>query len=292
MTNQIEQKCATVALLGIPNAGKSTLINNIIGEKIAAVHRKPQTTRKSLIGIHTEKNCQLVLIDTPGLHESDKKLNKKMLHELNQAIAEADILAVLLEINHEVPQIIDHYIDKIRGSKDVLLILNKIDLPKGEWVLDPQDVQKKYNLPIIQISALKNNGQAALIKELQNRASTHPFFYDKDDLTTASYRLIAENCIMENVMEQLHQEIPYQTAVKIESYKEGEKKIHIKAVIIVNRSSHKGMVIGKQGLAIKKIRQAAERELHKLTGQTVTLSLFVKVDQDWLKNDNKVKEYF
>ena len=284
-------KCATVALLGVPNSGKSTLLNSILGMKLAAVHRKVQMTRKNQLGIHTEHNCQLVFIDTPGIHHSDKALNKKMLGELRTALAGADIVLVLIEAQRSIPAIINAYLTDTQGSTKNIIVVNKTDEPKTDWQLDPEVLKQQYGLPVILISARQNTGIQDLIKFLQEGAPKHPFFYDADDLTTTSMRDIAADCIREKLMEYLHDEIPYETGVVVEEYQEGKKKIKIKATIMVNHKSQKGIVIGHKGENIAKIRQAAERDFGVICEKFVSLQLFVKVDDGWIKDGRKVDEY-
>lgn len=290
-TNSDNQRCATIALLGIPNSGKSTLINSILGEKLAAVHHKPQMTRKNLLGIHTEKNIQLVFVDTPGIHENEDKLNQKMKKELAKAIEESDVVAVLLETNKNFPAVIKNELEKISKKKQIVFLINKIDLPIKTWKVQAQSLVDMYGFEIFPISALKEKGIANFIKYLQGIAPESPFFYDPDSLTTTTYRDLSADCIREKVMEYVHDEIPYQTAVRIEDYKETEKRIIISAVIIVNKESQKAIVIGHQGNTIQRIIKESHQALKKLTGCHVRVKIYVKVDQNWIKNDDKITEY-
>lgn len=244
----MKQKCATIVFLGVPNSGKSTLMNAILGVKVAAVHRKPQMTRKNQLGIYTDDQYQLIFLDTPGIHESNKKLNKRMLKEIYDAVDEADTVAVLLEVNQKPPFVLEKLLTQLNSQrKNIMILLNKIDLPAKFWVLQPDLVKKKYDVPVYMVSALKKTGIELLIETFKKSAGEHPFFYDSDDLTTSTYREIAADCIREKIMEFLHKEIPYETAVVIESYKENPKKIKIDAVIVVNQGSQKAIMLGKGG---------------------------------------------
>ncbi len=290
--HQSKQKCLTIAFLGMPNAGKSTLMNSIIGEAIAAVHPKPQMTRHNLLGICTQENTQLIFIDTPGLHQATTKLNQIMVQQLDAAIEEADLVCILLEVDKKVPLILDEYIKKIKTKKNLAILLNKTDQNLEKWCLDPKTVDQKYGLPVIPVSGLTGKGVGDLVKILKKEAKEHPFYYSEDDLTSSTCRELTSEYIREQVMEYLHQEIPYQISVKIESYKEKPNNVSIKAVIIVNKESQKGMVIGKNGKTIDKIRKAAIHKIKKLVQSRVSLSLFVKIEKDWIKNSKKIKELF
>ncbi|MFH1355980.1 MAG: GTPase Era [bacterium] len=285
-------KSLTIALLGVPNAGKSTLINAIVGQSLAAVHHKPQMTRRNLLGIHTKNNTQLIFIDTPGLHKPEGVLNEIMMQNLNEALAEADLVCVLLEADRKPPAIITDAISRLHDDKKLVLLLNKADVNSKDWVLDPKKLITQFQLPLFVVSALKNKGIDGLIDYLQKEAVEQPFFYNEDDLTTATCRDLVKEYIRQEVMEHLHQEIPYHVGVVIDSFEEKEKKSAIKAAIIVNRDSQKGMVIGKGGKTIDKIRKAAILRIKELMGTPITLSLYVKVDQNWIKSGEKIKEYF
>ena len=277
------QKCLTIALLGVPNAGKSSLLNAIVGERLAAVHRKPQMTRRNLLGLMTEGDTQLIFIDTPGLHDRQATLNKKMHDSLMRAIDEADLVLVLLEVHRETPELLLQQMESVIKQKPILIAVNKCDKPQRDWVLDLNELKVKYLSEAMPISALNGVGVRELVEALKLRAKEHPFYYDPDDLTTSSLRDLAADTILEQVMEFLHDEIPYEIRIEIESYEDLPKKAAIRAVIIVNRDSQKGMVIGKRGSIIEKIRQESERKFAKIAGKPVKMNLFVKVEAGWIK---------
>ncbi|MBF0105795.1 MAG: GTPase Era [Deltaproteobacteria bacterium] len=287
------QKTATIALIGIPNAGKSTLMNALIKAKVAAVHRKPQMTRKNQIGIITDGTTQLVFVDTPGLHQNTKVLNQIMQRELYRVIDESDVIAILVEVHTPVPVEIEAVIQSVKKKKkEWALIINKMDMPPHRHVLNKEDLQQKYQASVLAVSALKEDGLAALLDYLKGQAREHPFCYDPDDLTTATCREIAAECLREKMMEYLHKEIPYESTVYIEAYKEGPQKIKIDAVIVVNKKSQKGIVLGENGVNIRRIRKAAELEFAKVVGVKVVFKLFVKVDDGWVSHEQKIREYF
>jgi GTPase len=284
------QRCSTIVILGEPNAGKSTLLNALIKEKIAPVHSKPQMTRKNLLGILTEGDHQLIFVDTPGLHVSKQKFNQYLLKDLELMLSGADVVLLLLDVEHEFPEILTQKLEQIK-DKRIFMVMNKIDLPAHDHKLDGKYLADNFSFPIFPISAMKKHGLGELVKELKACAPEQKFLYDADDLTTATYREIASELLREKVMEFTHKEIPYQATTFIESYQESEKRITISANIIVNRESHKGIMIGKGGANLKRIEQTTHRELKELTGQHVRLKLHVKVDENWIMSDAKISEY-
>ena len=279
-----KQKSVTLAIVGCPNAGKSTLINQILRQKIAPVHSKPQMTRKNILGVHTQDHVQLIFLDTPGWHSSGKALNQALRRELSLALEEAQALVVMIDCLKEFPQ---DLLDYLNTTSEVpkFYILNKMD--KG----DPLPyLQKLQNEKCFSLSALTGEGVPELLMELQKIESDDPFFYDPDDITSASLREIVRELIREKVMDLLQKEIPYEVGVRIDEYKELPGKHDIQASLILNRDSQKGVVIGKGGSMLKKIRLAATKEVEKLVDEKVKLNLFVKVIPGWVKDDSKLKE--
>ncbi len=279
-------KSGYIAILGAPNSGKSTLLNAILKDKIAAVTDKPQTTRKRLKGIYTTDSCQMIFLDTPGIHYSEKKLNRFMMDEINQAIADADILCYLVSLDQPS-------FPKIKTlSKPSLLVINKSDLPEQARKTSREKLCRLFpDLPCVLISALQKTGIDNFLRMVEGLMNEGPRFYPEDELTDASLREISAEIIREKVFESMHQEIPYATAVEIIHFKESADRHRIEALIIVEQESQKGMVIGKGGAMIKKIGSSARVDLEKLVGTKVFLDLKVKVDKNWTKNQGKLDHY-
>ncbi len=300
-------KSGFVALLGVPNAGKSTLLNSLLGEKLTAVCDKPQTTRKRFKGILNSKSSQIIFLDTPGIHTSDKKLNQFMHAEVDEAIRDADVLCFLLPVDQKLPQSLAQLIKKLE-SKKPLIFLTKCDLEKKLWKLDITEALSLSNAKIVPISAVSGESLKILLQALERRLPEAPALYPVDELTDVSMREIAAEIIREKIVELTHQEIPYSTAVVIDTYKDpinfpsplegegaqrgGEKVMtHIEASIIVDQDSQKGIVIGKGGELIKQIGSLARADLQKIIGTQVFLGLNVKVDKNWTKNPARLMQY-
>lgn len=291
MTNTTQ--FASVAIMGQPNAGKSTLINAIVGEKIAPVHRKPQMTRKNLLGIYSKDKVQLVFMDTPGFHQNRQPLGGAMRSEIDLAVRECDHILVLLDVTEPWEDEFKKQLDALLQIKTVWFVLNKIDLVKKNWVVNEKTIAALYpENPFYFVSAKTGAGVADLVQSLCAQAPEGPFCYDAGLFTGTSTRQIVIDLIREKMMECLGRELPYHAAVVIEEYKEQERKDRIKAMIVVNRESQKPIVIGRRGDMIRRIRETAERDLEKLLDKRVVLNLFVKVDEDWVRDEIRVKEYF
>ncbi len=279
---------ACVVIVGLPNAGKSTLLNRLVGEKLAPVHRKAQMTRKNLLGVCTRGDVQIAFLDTPGLTDIDKPLNRLLKKETQMALSQADIVLVLQDVLESVSPRLEEIVATSRSP--LLLAMNKIDGAGEKQALSAEILRTPF-AQVFRLSALTGEGVDALWDALAAMAPESPHHYADDDLTDVSVRDLAAEIIREHVMQNLHEEIPYEAAVHIESYKEETTLHRIEAVIIVNKNSQKGMVIGKGGATLKKIGTAARQDLAKLAGAKVHLALFVKVDENWIKNDRKVSDY-
>jgi GTP-binding protein Era len=285
-------KSSVIALFGAPNAGKSTLLNALVGERLAPVHRKAQMTRKNLVGLCSREGCQLVFIDTPGFHDEDRPFNRELRQELNRALSDCDHVLVLIDAGQALDPLLRQKIEAVIREKAVLFVLNKADLPPAKRRLDEKAMRAAFpGGDIISISALTGKGVEALRKRLEDEAHPGPLLFPEDDLTTANLRELAAQTVLEKVMEHLHEELPYQIAVAVESYVESTARDTISAVIAVNRDSQKGMVIGRGGITLKKIGSDARRALEQFLGRKVRLELFVKVDRDWVKDPVKIRGY-
>ena len=287
------KKSGIVAIIGKPNVGKSTLLNNILGQKIAITSRKPQTTRHNLLGIYTETNTQIVFIDTPGINKETKKaLNRQMNKFAWQSMEFVDAVIMLFETGNfcEEEQEIVNNLKNINIPK--FCILNKIDKkPNKEDLLE--ELNFLANLcdwqEIIPISALKKQNLDDLIKSLSKILKQQDFIYPEEQITTAGMRYLAAELIREKLFRYLHQEVPYSLGVIIEKYQEEEDKITIMANIITERESQKGIIIGKNARTLKAVGTAARKELEEILEKKVFLKTIVSVKNNWQDNDSILK---
>lgn len=287
-------KSGYIAILGVPNAGKSTLLNAILKEKIAPVTDKPQTTRKRLKGIYTTDVCQMIFLDTPGIHHSEKNLNRFMRGEIDEAIRDADILVYLFAVDSADPT---DMLDLIRRNRERypdkkgIVIVTKIDLPIERHHLDVNVLQQELSdLKGYPVSALTRAGLDEMIQALTDLLPEGPAFYPEDDLTDENLRDIAAEIIREKAMTFLHEEIPYSLAVVVNEFKEADLT-RIQADLIVEHDSQKGMVIGEGGRMIKNIGMNARKDIETLLGTKVFLELKVKVDKNWTKDPARLARY-
>ncbi|HEY1100221.1 MAG TPA: GTPase Era [Myxococcota bacterium] len=296
MNHQGPQRCGTVALVGRPNVGKSSLLNALLGQKIAATTHKPQTTRRALRGVLTEGNTQLVFVDTPGLHEEQGGLFTFMLDEALDAAVQTNVLCFLVEADRKRGGIIKADEEALKRlmtrapTTPVVLVISKIDVLEDKAVLLPllQEWAAAGKFAgYIPLSAHKQENLEGLLDELAKLMPEAPFVFPADSITDQSERDIAAELIREKVMLELQQEIPYRTAVLVEHFDESRRDddrkplVHIAGVIVVEKDSQKSMVIGKGGQRIKQIGQRARKDLEHLLMCQVHLELFVKVEKDW-----------
>ncbi len=285
-------KSGYIAILGAPNVGKSTLLNALLGQKIAIVSSKPQTTRQKLLGILNQEEGQLLFLDTPGLHQTSKRLNELMVEEANRALAEADLIYYVVEPS--LPKESDlFFIRKIEeAQKKYFLILNKVDQVPKLQLLPCIEAWKNKAHPeeIFLISALKAQGVQDLIKPSLKYLPEGPVYYPADQVTDRDMRYLCSEIIREKLFQATHQEIPYSLAVVIDEYQEEEKIDRISATIYVEKDSQKPIVVGKKGAVLKKVGQQAREEIEGLSQKKVFLTLFVKVVKDWTKQESHLKE--
>ncbi len=286
-------KSGFVSVIGRPNVGKSTLLNSITGQKIAIMSDKPQTTRNTIRGVITNEECQLVLIDTPGIHKPKTKLGEYMVNVASETIKEVDLVLFLVEANVQPGAQDINIIQQLKQVKTpVFLILNKVDLINKEKLLAIIDSYNKLMdfKSIIPISALKNDGIDIILKEALNYIPEGPQFFSEDMLTDQPEKVIAAEMIREKVLLNLDDEVPHGVGVEVTSFKErNDGLINIQATIYCEKSSHKGIIIGKQGTMLKKIGSAARYEIERLLDTKVFLELWVKVKPDWRNSDNMLK---
>lgn len=290
-------KSGYVALLGKPNVGKSTLLNHYMGQKIAAVSYKPQTTRRRQLGILTLESAQVVFVDTPGLHSGGYKLSEFINEEASYALMDADLILFIVDVSqmpdHEDRQLAAE-VAKKAGDTQMLLVLNKIDLVD----LDAADRhQAAYDALLdfedhIRISAITRAGQEALLERIIQLLPEGPNYFPDEQITSTYEREIAEDLIRAAALSYLHDEVPYGIYVRVDDYKTRENNmLYIHATLILERESHKGIVIGKGGSMIKKISTAAREEIEEMSGNPVFLELKVKVEKNWRNDLNFLRRY-
>ncbi len=290
-----------VAILGLPNVGKSTMLNSFLGQKMAITCDKPQTTRHKILGIKNTPEAQILFLDTPGVHQSHKSLNDWMMDRTWEALSDADLTVLVLTVPHSGAEreAQEKLWEKLRDSgKPYCLAFNKIDFFEMEKLALEQKkwADRDPEHPVIAVSALNKFGFDLLENEIVKRLPLGPPFYPLDQTTDHSQRFAAAEMVREKILQLTHQEIPYSVAVVIEDFKEPKpedkkKVVRIRAAIIVERDSQKIIVIGKGGEMIKKIGMLARLDLEKELEEKVFLELFVRVEKDWTKDKQKVQEF-
>lgn len=284
----MNSKSGYVAIVGRPNVGKSTLVNHLIGQKIAITSKKPQTTRHALLGIYSEGDTQIVFVDTPGIHQGKKAINRHMNRAAWQSMDYVDVIVQVTEAGRFSDEDARIAEGVAQTGKPVIQVLNKIDHFKDKTALlaGLQRVQEAGDwAALVPLSAKNGQNLDALLQELGARLPAQPWLFDEAQITTASMRFMASEIVREKLFRYLHQEIPYELGVIIEKYEENERLVQIDATIIVERDSQKGIVIGKGGKTLKLIGQSAREDLEKLLEKKVMLRNFVKVKDNWRDND-------
>lgn len=284
-------KSGFVTILGKPNVGKSTLLNKILGEKVAIVSPKPQTTRNKILGILNEPDYQIIFIDTPGKHNIKNKLDKYMDTEIEQAKKDVDIVLLVIDGSKRITDADYEFVESFeRSQQKVIVVVNKIDATSFEK-LYPQLVrfnEMKFVLDIIPISAKNGKNVDDLVKVIKDNLVSDIRYYDEDIYTDKSIRFMVSEIIREKALLYLQDEIPHGVAVDIVEYKEDGKKVIIDADIICERDTHKPIILGRGGEMIKKIGTEARLDIEKLVDNKVFLNLFVKVRDNWRNNNNQI----
>ncbi len=285
-----------IAILGAPNAGKSTLLNRMLGEKIAITSRKPQTTRNRILGVVHRERAQLVFIDTPGVHKSTSPLNVRIVDTALAALADVDLVLILADAAQPDPASEAYLLKRLEGAgKPLMLALNKIDLvPKNKLLAQMAAWSARRHFEaILTISALRGLEIESLLNAMQQRLPEGPPFFPEDTLTDVPERFIVAELIREKVFRLTGEEIPYASAVTVEAFKENPKKnmIRIHASIHVERSSQKGIIIGRGGRKLKEIGQAARTDIERLLAARVYLELFVRIQKNWSRDTRALRKF-
>ena len=287
-------KSGFATLIGRPNVGKSTLMNRLIGQKIAITSNKPQTTRNRIQTVLTTEEGQIVFVDTPGIHKAKNKLGEYMVNIAERSLNEVDIVLWLVEPATFIGAGERHIIDQLKKVRTpVILVINKIDMAKKEELLPVIDLyRKEYDFAeIVPVSARSGDNTDELVKVILKYLPYGPQFYDEDTVTDQPERQIVAELIREKALHSLNEEIPHGIAVAIDRMKMEKKVMHIDATIICERDSHKGIIIGKQGGMLKKIGSTARYEIERLLDCRVNLKLWVKVQKNWRDSDYLMKNF-
>lgn len=286
-------KAGFVNIVGNPNVGKSTLMNQLVGERISIATFKAQTTRHRIMGIVNTDDMQIVFSDTPGVLKPNYKMQEYMLAFSESALADADILLYVTDVVEDPEKNAD-FLEKVRTMTiPVILVINKIDSSNQKTV--GQLVEKWHallpNAEILPISAANKFGVDMLLKRIQELLPDSPPYFDKDQLTDKPAKFFVSEIIREKILLYYDKEIPYSVEVRVEQFKESAKQIHINAVIYVERESQKGIIIGHQGVALKKVSTEARKTLEKFFDKKVYLETFVKVDKDWRNSQKELSSF-
>ncbi|MDX2495667.1 MAG: GTPase Era [Desulfuromusa sp.] len=284
-----------IAIIGRPNVGKSTLLNRVLGQKIAITSNKPQTTRNRILGIHNFPNGQALFVDTPGIHKAKGKLNRFMVDQAVGACSDVDLILFLVEAD-DSPGGGDEYILQLldKSSVPVFLIINKIDLVKPPKLLKLiQQYSERFDFAqVIPLSARGGDGVPQMLQAIEPYLPEGPQYYPDDMLTDQPERFIVAELVREKIMRRTSEEIPYGVGVQVESFEEKPEKnlVVIQALIHVERDSHKKIIVGKGGQMIRTVGQEARKDIERLLGTRIFLELFVRVDKDWSQNERMLRE--
>ncbi len=295
-TKNMQFKSGFVTLIGRPNVGKSTLMNHLVGQKIAITSNKPQTTRNRIQTVYTSEQGQIVFVDTPGIHKAKNKLGEYMVTVAEKSLGEVDVILWLVEPTTYIGAGEQHIAEQLRRVKTpVILVINKIDKVEKSKVLESIDAYRKVCdfAEIVPVSALKGDNQKDLIDTIMKYLPYGPAFYDEDTITDQPERQIVAELIREKALRSLNEEVPHGIAVTIEQMKmrKNRELMDIDASIVCERDSHKGIIIGKNGAMLKKIGSLARPEIEEMLDCKVNLKLWVKVRKDWRDSDLMMKNF-
>jgi len=293
MTKESTHKAGYVAILGKPNVGKSTLMNQLVGEKLAIITRKAQTTRHRILGIVNSDDFQIIYSDTPGIIQPAYKLHETMMNYVKSSMEDADIILYICELGQKFdPE--DEMLSRIKKSQTpVLLVINKVDLDKDGHLEEQVEEWKEKLEPklVIPVSALHGFNIKGILDTIVDLLPVHPPYFPKDEITDKPERFFAAEMIREKIFTNYTQEIPYSCEVAVTDFKEDEKIIRIRAEIFVERESQKGILIGKGGMALKKVGIEARKDMEDFFGKQVHLETHVKVQPEWRKDGRSLKRF-
>ncbi|MBE7035063.1 MAG: GTPase Era [Ruminococcaceae bacterium] len=293
-TNMSEFKSGFVSIVGRPNVGKSTLLNRIIGQKIAIISDKPQTTRNNILGIYHARDLQMVFVDTPGIHRPFTKLGEVMMKSADSAMGDADAVLFLVEPTGGPGRTEEKIMDDLRRrSVPVILVINKIDKVKKDTLLPIiAAYQQAFDFAdVFMISARQDDGVTALISALAERMPEGPMYFPEDAVTDQPERQVVAELVREKLLHLLEQEIPHGLAIEVFSMKEKEKLYDIEVNIYCERQSHKGIVIGKNGTVLKEAGSLARADIETMLGKKVLLKIWVKVKEDWRNREGLLRNF-
>ena len=291
MSESGKHKAGFVSIIGKPNVGKSTLMNQLVGERISIITSKAQTTRHRIMGILSGEDFQIIYSDTPGILKPEYQLQQSMMKFVSASMEDADILLFVADLYDKYDEAL---ISRLKSAKQpIIFILNKIDLAKGSQVVDKLAYWHEVFTPAktLTLSALTGEGVPELFAHILQNLPVHPPYFPKDQLTDKPEKFFVEEIIREKIFMNYKQEIPYSTQVVVDSFREDEKIIRIRAEIFVERKSQKGIIIGKAGSALKKVGIAARQDLEKFFQKQIHLETFVKVADDWRKKERQIKNF-
>lgn len=288
-----ETRCGLVALVGRPNVGKSTLLNQLVGQKISITSRKPQTTRHRILGIVTEDQDQIVFVDTPGFHSGqDKAMNRLMNRTVHAVLGDVDLIVFMIDRLHLLPE--DELLLErcMAAGPPVFLVINKVDTLADREALLPfmADIAQRHAFAeFVPLSALKRQNTESLLKAIRARLPANPWLFDADQLTDRNARYLAAEFVREKITRQMGDEVPYEAAVEIEEFRQQGDICHISAVILVEKETQKRMLIGEGGSRLKLIGSEARKEMERLFDTRVMLKLWVKVKGGWSDDERALK---
>lgn len=294
MNNKMEIRSGFVGIIGAPNAGKSTLLNQILGQKISITSKKPQTTRDRILGIMNRPFSQIIFMDTPGIHKSTTLLNKRIVDQALAALVDVDVILFMVDAarrNYAAEKMIISRLNQ--SGKKVILALNKIDIVQKSHVYRlVEDFKQLYDFTaIVPVSAKKNTQLSSLIDEVEKSLSVGPRLYPDETFTDVSEKFMIKEIIREKVFRLTGMEIPYSSAVTVDAFDIEKKCVVIHASIHVARNSQKGIIIGKRGAMLSKIGEKARKDIEEMLGQKVLLKSFVKISKNWTSNARILNEF-